>query len=465
MSRRGLIATAAAVVAATTTTVQALAFPGTPAQATVAAAVVPDPTFYKPTVTDGPSIYELARRADDEFVPTWLLAEDNTCGYISGRAGVAYTCAVDYTCGLYITEGYGAVGCCYEGSDCGVRYDCMDYNQISTSSECDSGCMQDTLTAKCTDSAYPYCATISFFSGISDYYCAGLEISTIQQIYTTYNGQTDAPEWTEYILTDDEASSSFTEIESSSSTDDGDFFPSATTDGFGGSSFTPEPTADNDPVDVDSGSSQSNGDGNNDNHGSKKSSTPVGPIVGGVVGGVGALGLIGLAAFFLIRHNKKNSNAAAANTAATAGPVMHQHQQPPPGNNGIPGYAPYDPHHPQQQQPPPPHQGGWYDQKPAGFVDMTTTPVPVDRNDSTSPLSSRLSDARYSQQSSPAPPQPPHSPTTSWVHHNNNNNVAHAHAHAPAPGGVPPTVHEAGGNPVGQVDYNAHHRGEFHELG
>jgi hypothetical protein len=64
------------------TAARAVAFDGVPAQATET--VVPDATFYRPEITEGPSIQELLKRDEDTTV---LFAPDNTCGYVSGLAG------------------------------------------------------------------------------------------------------------------------------------------------------------------------------------------------------------------------------------------------------------------------------------------------------------------------------------------------------------------------------------------
>jgi len=76
---RFLIAATAVVTA-----VQALALEGVPAKVTQS--VVPDATFHRPEITPGPSIRELMKRDDNATV---LFAPDNTCGYVSGRAGKA----------------------------------------------------------------------------------------------------------------------------------------------------------------------------------------------------------------------------------------------------------------------------------------------------------------------------------------------------------------------------------------
>ncbi|KAI1431732.1 hypothetical protein GGR50DRAFT_677869 [Xylaria sp. CBS 124048] len=413
------LSTAAIFIAAA----QALAFDGRPARATDA--VVPDPTFHLSEVTPAPDIKELMKRQAIE--QTVLFAPDNTCGYVSGRAGDAFTCNGGNTCAFIIEPSYGAVGCC-NGDSCGLRAACMDYKQVFISSACDNGCLQDTFTAKCTDTALPYCGTVTFFSGIQDFYCASLSISTPQQLYTTYLGQTGRT--FQQVLLTTSASGSGDESFILSGTD------SPSSSGGGGGS----------------GSGSSNGN-NNHHPQSKASSTPIGPIVGGVVGGVGGLALIGLALFFIIRHsnNKKKSNASVQQQQQVAAGMAP--------NGDAPGYQPqqiFDPNNQQQQQHPYPQQqptppGGqviYYptEQKPVGFVGVT--PAAPDRNDSTSPVS-QVSDARHSAQ--------PHSPmstlTASW-------------AQQPGTGqNNPPTVHEAGGNVVGQRDYNSNHRGQFHEMG
>ncbi len=70
-------------VATLVTAVRALAFDGKPARATDT--VVPDATFHLPEITDAPSIKDLFKRQSSD--QTILIGPDNTCGYVSGRAG------------------------------------------------------------------------------------------------------------------------------------------------------------------------------------------------------------------------------------------------------------------------------------------------------------------------------------------------------------------------------------------
>ncbi|KAI1117554.1 hypothetical protein F5Y14DRAFT_353752 [Nemania sp. NC0429] len=443
----------------------ALALAGAPAQATDA--VVPDATFYHPEITQGPSVKELLRRAAGD--ETILIGPDNTCGYVSGRPGAPITCNGAYTCALIYGEDYGRAGC-YSDPNYGIRATCYDYRQVYQQSACDDGCLQDTYTLKCTETTASYCNTITFFSGIIDFFCGALSISTPQQLYTTYAGQTNAKTWQQLVVT---ASDSATGGSSSNSASDGsdDFsFPSSTF-----SSPTSSPTGgngggggNNSGGDSDNGNGNGNGSGNGSGNGggngsgsdngsnggngsSVKSSTPVGPIVGGVVGGVGGIALIGLGIFLFLRYRNKHKKVATPEQSMLQTAAVGGTAPPPPG---APGYPPQGDNNVQHGQPPyqghtpPPNVYYPPEQKTTGFVSMTPTGVP-DRHDSTSPVS-QFSDPRHSTQT--------HSPTSTL-----NSNWG---SQPPQPGSpnVPPTVYEAGGNVVGERDYNSNHHGQFHEM-
>ncbi|TRX92198.1 hypothetical protein FHL15_006813 [Xylaria flabelliformis] len=431
------------------TAVRALAFDGRPARATDV--VIPDPTFNFPAITQAPNIELFKRAAGDQTV---LIAPDNTCGYVSGRPGAAVTCNNDYTCAFIIQEDFGRAGCC-QGDNCGLRATCLDYNQVYSQSACDNGCLQDTFTLKCTETTASFCNTETFYSGIIDFYCNSYNISTPQQLYTTYSGETGAKTWQQFIITPTASGTGNTGL--NSATDDGSFGLSIT------SKAAPSNTQTSSGGSGNNGSSGDNSGNNNNNNPptQKQSSTPIAPIVGGVVGGVGGLALIGLAIWLIIRHNNKKKNAAAA---ATPGQPMQQTAaagggMSPPPNGGAAGYPPTNQGYngaygqpPYQQQTPPPQ--AYYptgEQKPTGFVGLTPTGVP-DRHDSTSPVS-QMSDPRYSTQ--------PHSPTTTL---NSNWGPQTGHPGQPGSPNVPQTVYEAGGNVVGERDYNSNHRGQFHEM-
>ncbi|KAL7624340.1 hypothetical protein AAE478_005902 [Parahypoxylon ruwenzoriense] len=416
------------------TAVQALAFDGKLPKPTEV--LRPNPTFKLPKITIPPSIRELGKRQNEQTV---LIGPDNTCGFVDGRPGAAFTCiGRSATCALVTTSSFGAVACCTDG-DCGLRVACIDYRDFVLSSACDNGCAQDTFTVKCTSTAAPYCGTVTFFDGIVDYYCDSLSYSTPQQLYTTWNGEDDGRSFTPVVVTlDDSTATNPTPLPT----------PGINENGSGG----------------DSSSSSTNPSGpasptnNTSNSGSSASSTNVGAIVGGVVGGVAGLALIGLGIFFLILHtNNKKRNAAAQPPAA------QMMQAPGPnGPSGPGGYQqPYDPHLSQQYAqgaPPayPPQQQYYSDQnKPGGLAAVMPAQLP-DRNDSTSPIS-QYTDNRQSVQ----PTSPTSTINSGWQQNQQQQPGPYPAQFSP---NIPPTVYEAGGNAIGERDYNSNHHGQLHEM-
>ncbi|KAI0381508.1 hypothetical protein F5Y04DRAFT_62757 [Hypomontagnella monticulosa] len=425
------------------TAVQALAFDGRPAKPTDA--FIPSPTFSLPEITVPPSVHELAKRQSGQTV---LVGPDNTCGYFDGRPGAVYSCnGADVSCALVTTAGMGAVACC-DNTDCGLRVACIDYREYMLSSACNNACALDTFTVKCTRASAPYCGTVTFFDGIVDYYCDTNSDSTPQQLYTTYDGEKDGRTFTPVVVTLSSDTSKSVPTPDISSTSKSSTIP-------------PGPTPDDNDND-----NNNNNNGGNSNNNSSASTTNVGAIAGGVVGGVAGLALIGLGIFFLVRHNKKKKAADGANPPA----AQMQQNIPPTGQvpptGGAAGYQPpYDPHMSQQypqQSPSPgyPPQAYYPGQdKPVGFAAVTppTGQVVPDRNNSTSPVS-QFTDNRGSFQ----PTSPTSTISSNW--HQNQPGVYPQQQQQAAPN-VPPTVHEAGGNVVGERDYNANHHGQLHELG
>ncbi|KAI1340135.1 hypothetical protein F5Y15DRAFT_423524 [Xylariaceae sp. FL0016] len=456
------------------TAVQALALDSksTPAKAT--GVVVPDATFHSPEITEAPNVRDLLKRDDGQTV---LVAPDNTCGFFDGSIGAPYYCNAGYTCALVTTAGYGFVACCdSDQEDCGVRVGCMDYFDVYSSSYCDSGCLHDTLTAKCTYTDYPYCGTVTMLDGITDYYCNSVDLSSVEEVLTTYDGEDDGRSFTPVVVTLSTSDSTAT----TGTADDGNLGPAVT---------------------VTASSSSSTGPPGPTHPSTSKSSTPVGAIAGGAVGGVALLALIAAGIFFLVRHNKKNKNANGAPVAHDQ-PTMHQTQTPnsppvsppmsyaPPYANNAPPYGPQ--HAPQPGYPPQPGAGaapsGYFgDQKPGGFVGVSPVTAAAssapDRHDSTSPLSQFSSPHQHQRQGSNTGGYFPASPATTinsggggpWgaPGHDSMTALTGGIGHGIGPGqptppppqsSVPPTVHEAGGNVVGERDLNADHRGQFHEL-
>ncbi|KFY10868.1 hypothetical protein V492_04800, partial [Pseudogymnoascus sp. VKM F-4246] len=260
------------------------AFVWTPAKATPAAKPIPSiiPRFKPPKPTqaaDSPydilSRRNVRRAASSDDATTAFMAPDATCGYFDGRPGASLKCGTSNTCFMFTSAaGNGYIGCCpIRGSfdDCGFRFGCVGAADLKNGTFCDSGCLQDAYTLKCTQTSAPYCGYATWpLNGVSDYFCDSKDITTTQTLYTSYRGQTGHT-WFSTTLTDQTA------------------LTSSRTGNAG--TNAPEPTGDSTSSDGASptdGSDNSNSDNSNDsnNHSTtKKKSTPVGPIVGGVIGG------------------------------------------------------------------------------------------------------------------------------------------------------------------------------------
>ncbi|KAH6617606.1 hypothetical protein F5144DRAFT_396976 [Chaetomium tenue] len=255
--------------------------------------------------------------------------DTNTCGYVDGNSRSNYVCANSAAQCLYNTEA-SAVGCCLT-TDCLIYTACLPYasTDVTTRTDFDS-----ERTRVCTDSDLPSCAVFSYADPSGS--LSGFTIPTCDTAAKTY---------TMYFTPTGGESSSARET---SAAEDAESSTAAAAES--SSSETSSPTDDDDgnqsPAETSAATSQ-------DPETGAPSSTPVGPIVGGVVGGVAALGLLGLGIFFLLRRKNKNKPPSPAMTAAHAGP---------PGGPGFMGGPPGGPHglappygspNPQQPTPPP----------------------------------------------------------------------------------------------------------------
>ncbi|KAJ6783456.1 hypothetical protein PWT90_04361 [Aphanocladium album] len=240
---------------------------------------------FSPAPTTPPTPEHIAAR-QEETSPVLFYNTGNTCGYVSGISTAAFYCINkgDY-CALS-TSASGRVGriACCGMTECNFRTTCVGYADIYTSKACNEECRDNAYIVKCTDTGYPFCNTVSFAGGIIDYACGVSDITTYQLLKTTYSGQVNPQSYTRYTVTGTGTSvtgisKSATGAPSPSSTD------SSSTSASGSS--TAQPTNDGK---------------------SSKSKTPVGAIVGGVVGGVGAIALIGIGVLLFLRRKKKADN-------------------------------------------------------------------------------------------------------------------------------------------------------------
>lgn len=248
-------------------------------------------------------------------------------------------CSTGRTCDLYTASNIAMAGCC-SGSDtqnCGWAKSCVNYDAY-TKKSCDANCETDPFIWKCSDSATPYCVTWTYpDAGVADYACATIN-SPILTVLQTAEDDTSVYWKTLATLSgndvtgwDEQASSDFSDTLS-------DFTPAAT------NTDASEPTT--------SVSSTSNG--NTQTSRPAKKSTPIGVIVGAVVGGLVVLFLIGAALIFFCVKRRK-SKALANNQSIIAAqqanrpesefkpPVQQQYappvgvQSPPPQNGYFAG--------------------------------------------------------------------------------------------------------------------------------
>ncbi|KAH0499207.1 hypothetical protein TgHK011_006413 [Trichoderma gracile] len=254
-----------------------------------------------------------------------------TCGFVPGTAGNSFTCiSSGFTC----TPQQGHVGCCEPNSACSlIKTTCIDY-KASQGGACNLP--SDYHTLCCGTSSLPACYTwVVSTSAASD---------DATSLYTLFDCSPRAGRGT--LLTVDPGWSSTHTFGPTTTTSTTSSETSSTS-----TTSSPEPT-----------------------HKSSSSSTPVAAIAGGTVGGVAALGLVGLAAFLFIRRHRaqnappnatlggnspQNQNAAGPGGGAGGGGAVYP--------SGVPaGYAPvpmhqqgYDAQHMGQYG----QQGGGYPQQ------------------------------------------------------------------------------------------------------
>jgi len=453
-----------------------------------------------PRPTAAPAVHDLFRRQQDVTSATVFIAPSNTCGYISGRPGAAITCVgTTYNCVIMPSSGVipGVAGCC-NSAGCGFVNTCYDRIQAADTDICNNACQQDTMTLRCTQSSRPFCNTLQFPGDVLDYYCGSLSYSTAQEIETTYDGQEGGEFITTVLVLGDTGTSTLADTTSSSSEPSaplsfgpGDETSTRTPSPNESASSSPTPTPPPPPA--------------------EKSSTPVGAIVGGVVGGVAVIGLVILGVIFLLRRrNNNNNNNNNYNPPPTAPQPLQPTDQPPAQEGPAPAYFSGVP---DMAKPPPPQpmvqtypvvaaagyppQGGNFQNYPGqqAFQQQVSPQqqqgfFPVQQQQQQQPPqspgspSNDLSSA-YGRTSIIAPASP-----DSGLHHQQQQQQQQQQhpqplqSHSPPPQQFvqsqpqqqqqqqfqqykPPQqgVYEAGGDSVGgTTDYNGNHHGQLHQL-
>ncbi|KAJ9415094.1 hypothetical protein FOXG_14577 [Fusarium oxysporum f. sp. lycopersici 4287] len=299
------------------------------------------------------------RQADSSSEPLKVtIAPDKTCGYLSGQPGAAVTCENDRLCSWAASSGVGLVACASE-----IYVACVESSKAVDPSQCNDVCQSNTFNLLCTNSDTPFCRTYAYPSGIFDYRCASTSVEDVQSVKFTYQGQKNA----NFVTTtlSDGIESQSTTVTNTDSGSAGQASETETQTETTTTSDVPEPTK-------------------------KSKSTPVGAIVGGVVGGVALIGLIGLGAVCLLRRRKSKPEPASAPVQ----PVMAQQQPPPPPAPMNQNPYPQQQHYQPAVQPYPDHS-------------MAASPAPSDARISmmSGPMSSvgPVSPGGWNQQPSPPP--------------------------------------------------------------
>ncbi|SPJ75450.1 uncharacterized protein FTOL_05181 [Fusarium torulosum] len=287
------------------------------------------------------------------------IAPSNTCGYLSGMAGVAITCQNSSPCSWAAISTFGTtsglVGC-----DSEIYITCIESSKAVDPSACNDICQSNTFYLRCTDSDEPFCRTYAYPKGIRDYRCASTQVKSIQSVEFTYEGEENPTFRTTTIGgASSQALPTVTKPDTTRSRESIVTNTDTTT-----TSVVPVPTH-------------------------KSKSTPVGAIVGGVVGGLALIGFIGIGVFFLLRRRR---STPAANPAP-APPVMAQQQMPP--------APPMNQNHYPQQQPYPPVISSY------PVPSTAASPVPSNPHLSmmSGPVSSVGPDSPTGWNQHPSPPQ------------------------------------------------------------
>ncbi|KAG5942332.1 hypothetical protein E4U60_007368 [Claviceps pazoutovae] len=261
------------------------------------------------------------KKAAPEKPLTMMVGHDNICGWLSAREDTPYACKAGDTCGLILaqTTSSGALMCFNEERQ---TYDlvhaCIDYNNYYSFAACDSSCVRNTFTSKCTKSSLPYCMTYAIFGDITDYRCHSIS-DTAQTVLASYifdheTGYKVFSKSVKFVLPFF-VDMHFTTIPNSTVT---------------GAEFSSSGGANSSSGGANSSSGGANGSSGGENSVKDSSKTPVGAIVGGVVGGVAAIGAGLLIIFFCLRRRKNQ----AAGTTETP-PSSHQAPLQPTASPGI----------------------------------------------------------------------------------------------------------------------------------
>lgn len=361
-----------------------------PAVVLAARPTIPDPTpvispdpiqGFSPKITGAAHVKDAAIELLRRYVDY-----DHTCGFVDANLASALTCPGSNICAT--NSILGVAGCCDPLSleSCYLFTSCVPSSRMASCTA--ASCLQNEAIAKCTEASAPYCVDWQYDYITTTLKAYGCDVSDFTgSVELTYSGQ-DIFDISSYLTSIPEFS--FPTV-----------FVTQTQTLSAGLAGT---------TDSSSSSFSSSHNTNSDSH--KK--TPLGAIIGGVVGGLAVIALVGAGLLFLLfkrRRDKRNAAAAAAFT-----PAHPQQQGPPPPQQppmpyGAPAYKPP----PMGVPPPPPMQqpgntASFYAPPPPGdvkheYVQQNVASVPSTPGPYSPPLSPSPQYTPSPVQGSGGPPQ------------------------------------------------------------
>ncbi|KAH7489282.1 hypothetical protein HZ326_22996 [Fusarium oxysporum f. sp. albedinis] len=215
---------------------------------------------------------QITSSSDDALTVT--IAPDETCGWLSGRAGVPITCENRQPC-MWMKSIALICGPLNDYRKWEYHLMCYERAEALNTDICNDLCVSGH-TLRCTEESAAYCRTYAYPDGVQDYRCVSTPETRASSVFFTYKDQKDAGLVT---ATYNNADSQVVSTEFVSST------TSASSSNAAPSSSSTTPPSPSPPP-----SSRNN----------------IGAIIGAAIGGFVALSVVSLAIFWFVRRSKQD---------------------------------------------------------------------------------------------------------------------------------------------------------------